>query len=75
MYQFIGISFVRVIKEAERSLVHFFNFWYEKSAVKFMTKLLTKDQIENRVKVFLELKNRVSNDPNFIKSIFINDKT
>lgn len=42
---------------------------------KIVTKLSTEDQIENHIKMCLELKIRISNDPNCIKSIVIDDKT
>lgn len=42
---------------------------------KFVTKLLTEDQMENRIKVCLEMKNCIFNDLNVIKSIVTSDKT
>lgn len=44
-------------------------------AAKLVPKLLTEDQMEYRIEVCLELKNRVTNDPNFIKSIITGDET
>ncbi|XP_025405831.1 protein GVQW3-like [Sipha flava] len=44
-------------------------------SAKSMPKLLTKEQMEHRVEVCLDLKNRVSNDSSFIKSIITGDET
>ncbi|KAE9523287.1 hypothetical protein AGLY_016235, partial [Aphis glycines] len=42
---------------------------------KLVPTLLMEEQIEHRIEVCLELKNRVSYDPNFIKSIITGDET
>jgi DNA-binding Xre family transcriptional regulator len=44
-------------------------------SAKLVPKLLTEEQMEHRVKMCLDLKNRVSNDPSFIKSIITDDET
>lgn len=46
----------------------------ERVTLKFLTQFLTKDQIKNYIKVSLELKNRISNNPHFLKSIITDDK-
>lgn len=38
-------------------------------------KLLNEEQIEHRIEMYLELKNLVSKDPSFIKSIIMGDET
>lgn len=44
-------------------------------SAKLVPKLLTVEQMEHRIEVCLELKNRVSNDPSFITSIITGDET
>jgi len=44
-------------------------------SAKLVPKLLTEEQKEHRIEVCLELKNRDSNDPSFIKSIIPGDET
>ncbi|KAL4083381.1 hypothetical protein QTP88_028705 [Uroleucon formosanum] len=44
-------------------------------SAKLVPKLLTEEQIEHRIEVYLDLKKRVSNDPSFIKSIITGDET
>jgi len=44
-------------------------------SAKLVPKLLTEEQMEHRIEVCLELKNRVFNDPRFIKSIVTGDET
>ncbi|XP_060846008.1 protein GVQW3-like [Rhopalosiphum padi] len=44
-------------------------------SAKLVPKLLTEEQMEHRIEVCLDLKNRVSNDPSFIKSIITGDET
>lgn len=46
----------------------------KRGAAKFVTKLLTEDQMENPIKLYLELKNRISKNSNFIKLIIMVDK-
>ncbi|XP_025421236.1 protein GVQW3-like [Sipha flava] len=43
-------------------------------SAKLVPKLLTEEQMEHRIEVCLDLKNRVSNDPSFIKSIITGDE-
>jgi len=44
-------------------------------SAKLVPKLLTEEQMEHRIEVCLELKNLVSNDSSFIKSIITGDET
>lgn len=44
-------------------------------SAKWMPKLLTMDQIEHRIEVYIELRNRVSNDQSFIESMIPGDET
>ncbi|KAL4113550.1 hypothetical protein QTP88_017159 [Uroleucon formosanum] len=44
-------------------------------SAKLVPKLLTEEQMEHCIEVCLDLKNRVSNDPSFIKSIISSDET
>ncbi|KAL4121902.1 hypothetical protein QTP88_014322 [Uroleucon formosanum] len=44
-------------------------------SAKLVPKLLTEEQMEHRIGVCLDLKNWVSNDPSFIKSIITSDET
>ncbi|KAL4092021.1 hypothetical protein QTP88_026604 [Uroleucon formosanum] len=44
-------------------------------SAKLVPKLLTEEQMEHCIEVCLDLKNRVSNDPCFIKSIITSDET
>ncbi|KAL4148085.1 hypothetical protein QTP88_002389 [Uroleucon formosanum] len=44
-------------------------------SAKLVPKLLTEEQMEHRIEMCLDLKNRVSNDPSFIKSIITSDET
>jgi len=44
-------------------------------SAKLVPKLLTEKQMEHPIEVCLDLKNWVSNDPSYIKSIIMGDET
>lgn len=47
----------------------------KRMSAKLVLKFLTEEQMEHCIEVCLGLKNQVSNDPNFIKSVITGEKS